>query len=131
MSRYTDLDFHHIQPTGVLGNIVELQTAQHPSRFTSGEGLVERASRVRRQIVQHDPDARRLGKVNIAEFAHAYGEVLCRTTLGDLHLAQWTMHIEEDEKVDRPIALILAVVALKLARIGQDRRWHLTEERVR
>ena len=42
---------------------------------------------------------------NVAEFAHAYGEVLCRTTLGDLHLAPWLMHIEEDEKVDRPIAL--------------------------
>jgi hypothetical protein len=38
------------------------------------------------------------------------------------------MHIEEDEKVDRPIALILAVVALKLARLGQDRLSHLTDE---
>jgi hypothetical protein len=33
---------------------------------------------VRRQIVEHDPDPFRRGKVHIGEFAHAGGEVLCR-----------------------------------------------------
>ena len=56
------------------------------------------------------------------------GRLAADDLLGDLHLAPWSMHIEEDEKVDRPIALILAVVALKLARLGQDRLSHLTDE---
>ena len=33
---------------------MELQSAQHASRFCGGEGLVQRAGRVRRQIVEHD-----------------------------------------------------------------------------
>ena len=58
-AQHADLDLDHVQPAGVLGDIVELQPAQHPSRFAGGEGLVERAGRVRRQIVEHDPDALR------------------------------------------------------------------------
>src|ERR1700687_2009740 len=41
-------EIRHVEPTGVLGDKVELQPAQHATRFTSGKGLVERASRVRR-----------------------------------------------------------------------------------
>jgi len=32
-AQHTDLDLDHVQPAGVLGNIVELQSAQHASRF--------------------------------------------------------------------------------------------------
>src|SRR5450755_2248477 len=32
-SQDADLDLHHVQPTGVLGDIVELQSTQHPSGF--------------------------------------------------------------------------------------------------
>jgi hypothetical protein len=48
-----DLDLQHVQPAGVLGNVVEFQSAQHPSGFVGREGLIERAGRMRRQIVQH------------------------------------------------------------------------------
>ena len=83
---------------------------------------------MRRQIVQHDPDALRLGKVNVREFAHAGGEVDCGAAVGDFDLAPGSMHVEEDEQVGRPIALVLAVVALDLARLGRDRLAHLADE---
>jgi hypothetical protein len=38
------------------------------------------------------------------------------------------MHIKEDEQVGGPIALILAVVALKLTRCGRDRLAGLADE---
>ena len=38
------------------------------------------------------------------------------------------MDIEEDEQVDRSIALVLAVVALEPARLGCDRLAHLADE---
>ena len=38
-----DLDLHHVEPAGVLGDVVELQTAQNASCFVGWEGLVERA----------------------------------------------------------------------------------------
>jgi hypothetical protein len=36
-----DLDLHHVEPAGVLGDVVELQTAQDASCFVGREGLVE------------------------------------------------------------------------------------------
>ena len=120
-TQYTDLDLDHIQPAGVFGNIVELQPAQHPSRFASGESLVECAGRMRRQIVLDHPDALRLGKVNVSEFAHAGSKVHRGTAVGDFDLAPGPMHVEENEQVGRPIAFILAVVTLELARLGRDR----------
>jgi hypothetical protein len=90
--------------------------------------LIERADRVGRQIVQHDPDALCPGKVKVREFAHAGGEVDGGTAVGDFDLAPRSMHVEEDEQVGGPVAFILAVVALKLTRLGLDWRTHLADE---
>lgn len=38
------------------------------------------------------------------------------------------MHIEEDEQVRRPVAPVLAVVALDLPRLGRDRLAHLADK---
>ena len=87
-AQHTNLDLNHVEPTGVLGDKVELQPAQHATRFTSGKGLVERASGVGRQIVEYDADPLRLGEVNVSELAHAGGEVHCGAAIGDLTLRQ-------------------------------------------
>jgi hypothetical protein len=123
-----DLDLDHVQPTGMLGDVVELQSAQHPSGFVSREGLIERAGRMCRQIVEHHPDALCLEIMDIGQFAHACGKVLRGAPFSDLHLAPGAVHIEEDEQVRRPVAPILAVVALDLPRLGRDRLAHLADE---
>lgn len=43
-----DLDLHHVEPTGMLGDVVELQPAQHAAGFICRESLIKRASRVGR-----------------------------------------------------------------------------------
>ena len=123
-----DLDLDHVEPTGMLGDVMELQSAQHPSRFVGREGLVERAGGMGRQIVEHHPDALGLGIVNVGEFAHAGGEVLRRAALGDLHLAPGAVRIEEHEQVGGAVAPVLAVVALDLPGLGRDRLAHLADE---
>jgi hypothetical protein len=40
----------------------------------------------------------------------------------------WPMHVKEDERVGRSIALVLAVVALKPARLGRNREADLADE---
>src|SRR5882762_2240676 len=60
-------------------------------------------------------------EVNVHEFPPAGGEVDGGAAVGDFDLAPGPMHVEEDEEVGRPIALILAVEALKLTRLGLDR----------
>src|ERR1700675_2179977 len=62
------------------------------------------------------------------QFAHANGEVLRGPPVGDLYLAPGSVGVEEDEQVDRPVASILAVIALALPRHGLDRLPYLTDE---
>ncbi len=46
----------------------------------------------------------------------------------DFDLAPGPMHVEEDEQVGRTVALVLAIVALDLARLGRDRLADLADE---
>ena len=106
--QHADLDLHHVQPTGMLGDIVEFQSAQHPSGLLSRERLVERAGRVGRQIVENDTDTLGLGKVNVSKFAHAGGEIDCGPALGDFHLAPRPMDVDEHEQIGCSITSIFA-----------------------
>src|ERR1039457_3137437 len=47
-AQHADLDLDHVQPAGMLWDIVELQSAQHPAGLARGKGLVECAGRMRR-----------------------------------------------------------------------------------
>ena len=47
------------------------------------------------------------------------GAVLRGAPFGDLHLAPRAVRVEEHEQVRSPVALVFAVVALKLTRLGQ------------
>jgi hypothetical protein len=48
--------------------------------------------------------------------------LVCSGSLvGDLHFAPGSMRIEEDEQIGRPLAAVLAIVALRLAPFGWDR----------
>jgi hypothetical protein len=76
---------------------------------------------VGRQIIQHDADALCLGKVNLHEFPQAGSEVDGGAAVSDFDLAPGSMHVEEDEQIGGSVALIFAVVALQLTRLGLDR----------
>ena len=61
-----DLDLDHVEPTGVLGSVVELQAAQNSPGFGGRECLVEGAGRVGRQVVLHNPDVLGIGIMDIS-----------------------------------------------------------------
>ena len=111
----TDLDFDHVEPTGVLRGVVEFQAAQNAPGIGGREGLVEGAGRMGRQVVLHDADARCLGIVNVHEFAQALGIVLGCAPGGDLDLAPWPVHVEADEEIDGAVAAVLVVEAFELS----------------
>ena len=60
-----DLNSHHVQPTGMFGDVVELQSAQQASCFLSPECLVERAGGVGGQIIEDNADAPALGSARL------------------------------------------------------------------
>ena len=114
-AQYADLDFDHVEPTGMLGGVVELQAAQNPPGFGRRECFIEGTGRVGRQVILHDADARGFGIMDIDEFAHALGIIFRRPALGDLDLAPGPVHVDTDEEIDGAVAAVLAIVAFKLA----------------
>ena len=80
------------------------------------------------KIIEHDADALGPGEVDVYKVAHTSGEVDRSPTLGDLDLAPGPMGIDEYEQVSSPVALILAVVTLDLARLSRNRLAHLADE---
>src|ERR1700730_9152353 len=80
------------------------------------------------QIVQDNANSICLGKVHIAEFAHANGEVLRGPPVGDLYLTPGSVGVEKDEQGDRPVAMRSATIAHMLPRDGLDRLTYLADE---
>ena len=99
--QHADLDLDHVEPAGVFGNVVELQSAQQAARLWRREGLVERPGGVGGQIIEDNADTLGLWEVQVGKFAHAGGEVDCGPALGDLDLAPGPMNIEKDGKMNR------------------------------
>src|SRR5215471_7200352 len=81
-----------------------------------------------RQVIEHDAHLVGLWIMGVGEFAHTLGEVASRAVLGDLDPAPAAMDIEEHEQIGRAVALIFAVIAFELPRLGWDRLAHLTDE---
>ena len=115
-AQHANLDFYHVQPAGMLGDVVELQAVQQSPGFGRREGLIKCAGRVGRQIVQHDTDALRFGKVDVHEFLHAGREVNGGAAIGDFDLAPGPMHVEEDEQIGGAIALCGATIKMRTER---------------
>src|ERR1700737_3923423 len=59
---------------------------------------------------------------------YLHGFIVTNDGQWDLYLAPGSVGVEEDEHVDRPVASILAVIALALPRHGLDRLPYLTDE---
>ena len=68
-AEHADLDLDHVEPTGMLGGVVELQAPQNSPGFGGRECLIEGAGRMGRQVVLHDPDAGGIGIMDIDELA--------------------------------------------------------------
>jgi len=58
-----DLDLRHVQPTRVLGCVVELHATQEPCSRAPAQHIVETLSEVSIQVVQHQVNAARLGRM--------------------------------------------------------------------
>src|ERR1700720_4988075 len=60
-AQHADLDLDHVEPTGVLGGVVELQAAQNAPGFCGRKRLVEGAARVGRQVILHNANVLGIG----------------------------------------------------------------------
>jgi hypothetical protein len=75
---------------------VELQPFQHAARFASWKGLVEGTGRMRRQVVEDDPDPLDFRIVHVSEVSHTGGKVDASSAVGHFD-SPGTVRVKEDE----------------------------------
>src|SRR5579872_5173885 len=108
----------HVQPTPMLGGVVDLQPIQDTAGFGGGKGLIERAAHVCIEVVYNQADLAGVRIVHIDQVAHRVGPVLLGPPRGDLQMAPPGQRFKEEEQVGDPQALVLVVDAGRLARGG-------------
>lgn len=95
----TDLDFGHVEPTGVFGRVVQLDPAQQHGGGLLTEDLIETGAKVCVQIVQDQVDL--LGsRVNLLEqSADEIHEVHLGAPAGHFHDSPFALGFHGDEEV--------------------------------
>src|SRR5918992_5922785 len=71
-----EFTFGHIEPTSMLGCVMELQLTSDPGCFGGRKSLVERGRGMRIEIIHHQPAPIRLGKINVDQQVHLLCKVL-------------------------------------------------------
>ena len=68
-------DLRHIQPTAVLGCVVNIQFLGQPFYFVRFKGLIHTGDVVCVELIHHQYDLLRIGVQVIAQFTNHLGEV--------------------------------------------------------
>ena len=71
----------------MLGCVMKLQLAGNPAHFIGHKYFVERGRCMHIEIIHHQPDPTRLGKINVDQQVHLLGKILFCAARGDIDLA--------------------------------------------
>jgi len=127
LARYhREFDFRHVEPTAMLGRIVQIQLPQNTARFGRGKGRVQRGWRMGVQVVQHDTHHGRLGIMDVHQVFHTGGKILGGTPVGDLDMPPALGGFNKHQQVTRALPTIFIS---RSAAVGPDRRAALGELR--
>src|SRR5512132_213859 len=108
----TELDLGDIEPTAMLGGIVDLQTRGEPSGLLWRECLIERANPMRIEVITDQTDTFSLWITGVQQLLHLSGPVNSRLMLSDTDSTQTTQRLCEHEDIGGAVPLVLVVVSL-------------------
>ena len=117
----TDLDLRHIQPTGVLGRVAGLDSAQELCGCARPQHIVEALPEVGAHVVQHQVNSARLGVCGGEQFADEGNEVNLDAMLSDRDDPLSCFGLDRHEQVGRAVARVL-VVMLGEGALGHGQR---------
>src|SRR5215210_4583091 len=118
----------HVQPTAVLGRVVDLQSLPQPPRLRGGKRLVQCPTRVGIQVVADQDQALRLRIVLLQESLDAPRPFDLATLRRDPHAPPTAQRLEEHEEVRHPFALVFVVHTARPARRHLHRGPRLRDE---
>ena len=120
--QHAEFNLRHIQPAGVFGSVVKLQSLHDAPSLSSRKGLVKRSHAVGVQVVEHHPYDCGVGIGHIHQPAHLVGEVRHSAPFGDRHVAPARQRLTGQEEIAGAAAPILVVLASRASRLGGQRR---------
>src|SRR3954451_7955616 len=122
------LDLGHVEPTAMLGRVVDLQFVRQALRLGRRERLLQRGGRVSVQLIHHQGQDFRLGKVDVDQVLDTARPVDPRPLVAHPHLPPAAQRLADQKEVHHARPLVFPVVACGLAGGRRLRRTHLAEE---
>src|SRR5581483_8402184 len=122
------LDLSDVEPTAVLGRVMDLQLVRQALRLRGRERLVQRGRRMRVQLIHHPDDGVSVGKVHVDQGFDTVRPVDPRPLVAHPHLPPPAQRLAHEKEVHDARALVFRIVARGLA--GSRRVWraHLAQE---
>ena len=106
----SDLDFGHVQPTSVLGRVVELNPPQKGFGLPGTQDFDKGPTEMRVQVVENQMDAAGGGIHRISQMADEADEIVLGALRGHLDLALATLRFDGNEEVAGSGAAVLVIL---------------------
>src|SRR5271169_172905 len=128
---HAEFGFGHVEPTAVLGRVVPFEALDEPARLSGGEGFVERGGLVGVEIVLHQQDLRRVGKMHVRQIPEHMGIIDGGVVVGHFHMPPPFQRREHHEQIGDAIAFVFVIVTRLASRLRRDRRARLDDQLLR
>lgn len=115
-----ELNFCDIQPTAMLGGIMDFQTFRQSQRGLRREGFIQRRDRVGIQVVHDKPDSRDLGIMHLQQFPDLQGPVFLGTPLRGMDMTPVRQGLCENEDAAHAVSYVLVILFSRLARFHRN-----------
>ena len=112
-------DLSHVQPTPMLGCVMQLQLPGDPPRLSRLERFIQRRDLMRIEIVQHDTNHVSFWIAFVYQPLHFVSKVQLGTLLGHMHVPPASLWFDKEKEIPCAIAFVLIIKALWLSRL----RW--------
>jgi hypothetical protein len=109
-----ELDFRPIEPTAMLGCVVEIQRPQDATGFGRRKGRLQGRRGMRIQVIQDDTDHSRLGDMEVHQVLHPVGKILAGAPVSDLHMPPALPRLEAHQQVAGTLPALFVVVPHRL-----------------
>ncbi len=108
-AQHRQFRLRHVEPTAMLGRVMDLQPLDQPPGLFGSERLVQTPLPVRVQVVHHQRHLLRLRVLFIDQLADHMCEVDLGAPVGHLDPAATRERLERHEQVGHPVPLVLVV----------------------
>ena len=108
--QHPDFNLGHIQPTAMLGSVVDFQPLRDAPRLRRLEGLVQGRWVMGVQVVQHQHNPVFVRIVLIHQLLDHPGPIGLGTPVRHFHPAPALQRSEQHEQIAHPVALVFVIV---------------------